>query len=221
MPPAPPLLSRQQRSLRLKRTLLGWALSTTVHFARSESVPVSAGRDHIFSLSVGLGEMNAPKWCDMDLAGRVVHLRPEISKNKHGRVLPLSGGLFEIMDRAHSKRRPDCPFLFHRTYSEIFAKLCKTAGLHPVLVHDLWRTAVCSMVRAGIADRVAMVLIGHKTRSVFDRYNVVNEADLAEATKRLYVHLENQRAAGNVYLRAVGGSWTRDSWLVRSILTIQ
>jgi len=89
-----------------------------------------------------------------------------------------------------------CPWVFHRTgkkvkgkritrFTKAWRNACEKAGTPGRIPHDLRRTAVRNLVRAGIPERVAMQMTGHKTRSVFERYNIVSECDLVEAAKKL------------------------------------
>lgn len=151
-----------------------------------------------------VSEMRSLQWRDVDVPGRVVRLRPEHSKNKEGRILPLSGELLAVIERAAGNRRLDCLHVFHRDghplrdFRDSWQNACQTAGMPGLLVHDLRRSAVRNMVRAGVPERVAMALSGHKTRAVFDRYNIVSEADLLAATDRVQAHLAETREPARV-----------------------
>jgi integrase len=58
-------------------------------------------------------EMRLIEWKHVDPSGKSLHLPPNLSKNKHGRLLPLTGELAAIIQRARERRRLDRPQIFH------------------------------------------------------------------------------------------------------------
>ena len=144
------------------------------------------------------GELLKISWSQVDLAAKRIRLEPGTTKNKEGRTLPIYGEMVELLQLEKQIRdatAPDCPFVFQRrgkpvrNFRKAWDAACRAAELEGLLFHDLRRTAVRNMVRAGIPEKTAMAISGHKTRSVFDRYNIVNDRDLTEAALKMEQHL--------------------------------
>jgi integrase len=146
------------------------------------------------------GEIASLRWEDVD--GDVIRLRAENSKNGESRIITVNGELEELIERRRVARQVKiqsasvlAEFVFHHDGDPIvdmrkaWATACRMAGIKGRLFHDLRRTAVRNMVRAGVPEKVAMSISGHKTRSIFDRYNIVSEKDLRDAMQRTQTYL--------------------------------
>jgi len=58
-------------------------------------------------------------------------------------------------------------------------------GLPGLLLHDFRRSAVRNMIRRGVPQKTAREISGHKTDAVFSRYNIVSEADIRDAARKI------------------------------------
>jgi integrase len=154
------------------------------------------------------GEILGLRWDQVDLTERVVRLRAGETKNGEARTIPLVPELWEVLKMQrefHDQYFPESPWVFSRFGEQIrkFAKswsnAVKAAGLITAegkpakLFHDLRRTGVRNLLRSGVPEKVAMAISGHKTRSIFDRYNIVSESDLKDAARKLGEYVTGKR----------------------------
>jgi len=85
-----------------------------------------------------------------------------------------------------------------RDFRETWIKLTAAAKLPGLLLHDFRRSAVRNMIRRGVPQVVAMKISGHKTMAVFNRYNIVDDADLVDAAKLIGAGRENSPSTAQV-----------------------
>jgi integrase len=147
------------------------------------------------------------EWRQVDWSGGEVRLDAGTTKNDEARTFPFTRALrtvLEVQWAEHERLKKQgqiVPYVFFREvadgrggektprkiirFTKAWKTACLAAGCPGRIPHDLRRTAVRNLVRSGIPERVAMQLTGHKTRSVFERYNIVSDGDLKDAARRL------------------------------------
>jgi integrase len=146
------------------------------------------------------------EWRQIDVAAGEIRLDPETTKNREGRTFPMTDDLRRMLEEQHEERKQlqkaghVVPWVFWRMVAngrrgpkapQAIASLTKAwkAGIAACcpgrIPHDLRRTAVRNLERAGIPRSVAMTLTGHKTPSVFARYDIVSGGDLTTAAAQL------------------------------------
>ena len=147
------------------------------------------------------GDVTGLQWDMVDREQRMILL--PTTKNDEPRLLALEGELWAIIERRYAERGL-VPWVFHRqgqriqTFRKAWQNACQAAGLQGRHFHDFRRSTVRNLTRAGVADKVAMDMTGHKTRSVFDRYNITSENDVREASRKLQEYLDTVRVQGDV-----------------------
>lgn len=148
-------------------------------------------------------EITKLQWSQVDLEQGIVTLHPGDTKNDDARTVYLDTELKELFQRQWHQRKEKgrlTPYVFPnetgmgeiKDFRGSWDTACKGVEIDK-LFHDFRRTAVRNMVRAGVPERVAMQISGHRTRSVFERYNIVSEEDLRLAATRQEQYLSQQK----------------------------
>ncbi len=151
-------------------------------------------------------------WPQVDLKGSVIRLEPGMGKTGEPRIFPITLERREILEarqreteRVRRNLNEIIPFVFHyrngkrlTDFRRPFKTAARRAGFPWAIPHDFRRSAVRNFIRQGIPERVAMKLLGHKSRSVFDRYNIVSETDLHEAGIKLTGTFQARSAVSGV-----------------------
>jgi integrase len=148
------------------------------------------------------GEAMNLTWANVDLDAGVVRLEPGTTKNGEGREFPFAKhpalktllvAQREATKALEVEQERIISHVFHRrgeaicSYAKAWNAACDAARVGGRLVHDLRRTAVRNLERAGVSRSVAMKLTGHKTEAVYRRYAITSAADLSDGVAKVAI----------------------------------
>jgi integrase len=150
----------------------------------------------LYYCGVRLGEAEQIDWEQVDLPAALIRLEEDQTKNREARTIPLPNVLTERLKQVDKKEGR----VFDKTnLRKEWHKACVLAKLGTLtkvegkqdprytglIIHDLRRSAIKNLMKAGVNEKVAMKISGHKTRDVFDRYHIVDTEDVVEAMRRV------------------------------------
>jgi integrase len=165
----------------------------------------------LYWCGVRLGEALSIQWEQVDLSAGLIRLEEDQTKNSEPRIVPLPSVLLNELRVSSTKQGR----VFDGTNLRVeWEKACAACGLgtrekvegerflrtdreqprrvknvwyryNGLIVHDLRRSAIRNLINAGVPEKVAMQISGHKTRSVFDRYHIVSVGDVTAAMRRV------------------------------------
>jgi integrase len=150
----------------------------------------------LFTTGCRIGAASLITWDMVSPDGRGIDLPGSIVKNKTNITLPLTAELTALLKKQFRQNgQPvfDCTNL-RRAWDEATV----AAGFPDLIMHDLRRSGVRQLIKAGVPEKVAMQISGHKTRSVFDRYNIVSTDQVEDAMQRVQRNSGNLMGASNV-----------------------
>lgn len=180
-----------------------------------------------FYTGMRLGEIKNLQWSNVNLIDNEIILDPGTTKNDESRTIPLDGELPEMLRILRQKNPPSEFVFTRNgkvlvSFRKAWMRACIAIGLgrmepktdasgEPILdknknpkqkyvgriFHDLRRCGVRNLVRAGVPEVVAMQISGHKTRAIFDRYNIVSKRDVKDAGRKLNDYLNSQKGANS------------------------
>ena len=154
-----------------------------------------------YHIGCRLGELLKLRWDQVDFEASQIWLERRQTKGKVARVLPIYGDMREVLVAAFKERNeehPECQWIFGREGEKIvdfrksWAKACSMAEVKGLHFHDLRRSAVRNMDRAGIPRTTIRRIIGHETDAMFDRYRIVDQKDIREAGEKAEQYLQQQ-----------------------------
>ncbi|TMB26052.1 MAG: site-specific integrase [Deltaproteobacteria bacterium] len=164
-----------------------------------------------YDTGMRLREILGLRSSQVNLKQGVIKLSAEDTKTEEPRTVFLTSRVLEALEAQPRHIKSDWVFTNPETEEawkdirKAFRRACKAAKLTGVWFHDLRRSFVTNARRRGVPESVVMRMSGHRTRAVFERYNIVEEDDLRDAVKRIEAGIAKSSGASGQDLDKVKG----------------